>query len=171
MRVARSAAMLAAAVAALGLASTASAAPCSGYGYLASDTGIQRFSTMTNTLAHAVTMSAASTSAPAARTRAATSSPAWHPIGVSARSRVELPASVAPPYEVFVNGVPQTEGADYEVMGGVLLFESHPPAIERNGFAHTLELLEQFYAIEGSEVHEYGTFLDKDRRFIVARKR
>ena len=62
MRVARSAAMLvAAAVAALGLASTASAAPCSGYGYLASATGIQRFSTTTNAITNAVTISAAST--------------------------------------------------------------------------------------------------------------
>jgi hypothetical protein len=36
---------------------------------------------------------------------------------------VRLPADVTRPFEVFVNGVPQAEGDDYEVMGGVLLFD------------------------------------------------
>ena len=36
---------------------------------------------------------------------------------------VRLPADVTRPFEVFVNGVPQEEDVDYEVMGGVLLFE------------------------------------------------
>jgi hypothetical protein len=38
------------------------------------------------------------------------------------RSKVQLPRSVRPPFEVFVNGVRQQEGADYEVRGGALLF-------------------------------------------------
>jgi hypothetical protein len=40
------------------------------------------------------------------------------------RWRVELPPSVRPPFEVFVNGVPQHEGDDYEVSrdGTALLF-------------------------------------------------
>ena len=37
-------------------------------------------------------------------------------------SRVVLPAAVRPPYTVFVNGVPQQEGIDYEVSDGVLEF-------------------------------------------------
>ena len=37
-------------------------------------------------------------------------------------SRVVLPAAVRQPYTVFVNGVPQREGVDYEVSGGVLVF-------------------------------------------------
>lgn len=39
------------------------------------------------------------------------------------RTRIELPPQVARPFEVFVNGVPQTEGTDYEIVGTSLLFE------------------------------------------------
>jgi hypothetical protein len=44
--------------------------------------------------------------------------------GMDERWRVRLPPAVRPPFEVFVNGVPQHEGADYEVApgGGELLF-------------------------------------------------
>jgi len=40
------------------------------------------------------------------------------------RWRVQLPPNVRPPLEVFVNGVPQQEGADYELApgGDALLF-------------------------------------------------
>lgn len=38
------------------------------------------------------------------------------------RWRVELPRGVEPPIEVFVNGVLQQPGADYDVDGGLLLF-------------------------------------------------
>jgi hypothetical protein len=38
------------------------------------------------------------------------------------RSRVRLPATVRPPYTVFVNGVEQREGVDYDVVDGVLEF-------------------------------------------------
>ena len=37
--------------------------------------------------------------------------------------RVKLPPSVRSPYDVYVNGVPQQLGVDYEVLGGELLFE------------------------------------------------
>lgn len=37
-------------------------------------------------------------------------------------SRVPLPPAVRPPFEVFVNGVPQREGVDYRVGDGALLF-------------------------------------------------
>ena len=36
--------------------------------------------------------------------------------------RVPLPRGAEPPYRVFVNGVPQQEGRDYEVGDGELLF-------------------------------------------------
>lgn len=39
------------------------------------------------------------------------------------RSRVELPEGVRSPFEVYVNGVPQRLGEDYEVHGGALVFE------------------------------------------------
>ena len=40
------------------------------------------------------------------------------------RWRVPLPPGVRPPFEVFVNGVPKTEGVDYELGrdGAALLF-------------------------------------------------
>jgi hypothetical protein len=37
-------------------------------------------------------------------------------------SRVKLPRGADPPYRVFVNGVPQREGEDYEVVDGELHF-------------------------------------------------
>jgi hypothetical protein len=37
-------------------------------------------------------------------------------------TRVDLPAYVREPYEVFVNGVPQVAGTDYEVVGPSLIF-------------------------------------------------
>jgi hypothetical protein len=40
-----------------------------------------------------------------------------------ARSLVKLPHEVREPYEVFVNGVPQREGTDFQVKGRTLMFE------------------------------------------------
>jgi hypothetical protein len=37
--------------------------------------------------------------------------------------RAKLPSGVRAPFEVYVNGVPQELGADYEVSGGELVFE------------------------------------------------
>ena len=45
-------------------------------------------------------------------------------------TRLELPAYVEPPFEVFVNGVPQQEGRDFELVGSTLLF---PRPLEREG--------------------------------------
>jgi hypothetical protein len=42
---------------------------------------------------------------------------------VGQRTHVELPPHVQPPFEVFVNGVPQLEGEDYERIGSTLVFE------------------------------------------------
>ena len=49
---------------------------------------------------------------------------------VDARTRVDLPSYVPDGFEVFVNGVRQTRGADYEVVGRSLLF---PRPIEQEG--------------------------------------
>ncbi len=38
------------------------------------------------------------------------------------RSQVELPDTVTDPFEVFVNGVPQVAGRDYERIGRTLVF-------------------------------------------------
>ncbi len=42
---------------------------------------------------------------------------------VRRRTLVRLPVDVTRPFEVFLNGVLQQEGVDFDVMGGVLLFE------------------------------------------------
>ena len=39
------------------------------------------------------------------------------------RWRVPLPRGAEPPFRVFVNGIPQTPGTDYEVVGNELLFD------------------------------------------------
>ena len=53
---------------------------------------------------------------------------------MSDRWRVPLPRGAEPPYRVFVNGVPQKEGEDYEVRGRELAF-ARPLAKEgRLGF-------------------------------------
>jgi hypothetical protein len=41
------------------------------------------------------------------------------------RSIVPLPKGATPPYRVFLNGVPQTEGRDYRVEGDALVFRQH----------------------------------------------
>jgi hypothetical protein len=43
---------------------------------------------------------------------------------------VPLPRGAEPPYEVFVNGVPQTKGEDYTVEQGALVFRRH---LEKEG--------------------------------------
>jgi hypothetical protein len=40
-----------------------------------------------------------------------------------ARSIVKLPDAVREPYEVYVNGVPQTPGIDFQVKGRTLMFD------------------------------------------------
>ncbi|MGH2912769.1 MAG: hypothetical protein ACRDJ3_09895 [Solirubrobacteraceae bacterium] len=39
-----------------------------------------------------------------------------------ARSIVKLPAEVREPYQVFVNGVPQRQGEDFQAKGRTLMF-------------------------------------------------
>ena len=41
------------------------------------------------------------------------------------RSIVPLPKEAQPPFRVFLNGVPQTEGSDYRVHEGTLVFPRH----------------------------------------------
>jgi hypothetical protein len=53
---------------------------------------------------------------------------------VQARTRALLPRDVTRPFEVFVNGVPQEEGADYVVDGATLVFERDLRSEGRLGF-------------------------------------
>lgn len=49
---------------------------------------------------------------------------------VEARSIVRLPRGVRPPFEVYVNGVRQEQGVDYEVLDGTLRF---PVELKKEG--------------------------------------
>lgn len=40
----------------------------------------------------------------------------------AAGNRVKIPAGAAPPFVVFVNGVEQTEGSDYDLRAGEIVF-------------------------------------------------
>jgi hypothetical protein len=53
---------------------------------------------------------------------------------VEARSRVELPPQVVEPLEVFINGVPQRRGVDYDQLGRSLLFARELATEGRLGF-------------------------------------
>jgi hypothetical protein len=44
------------------------------------------------------------------------------PESASRRTRVRLPPDVARPFEVYVNGVPQEEGLDFQIEGRTLVF-------------------------------------------------
>jgi hypothetical protein len=61
-------------------------------------------------------------------------------MGVVSRSRVELPAHVKGEFEVFVNGVPQTRGVDYELDGRSLVFTRELAQEGRLGFWRWLSL-------------------------------
>ena len=50
------------------------------------------------------------------------------------RTRARLPGDVARPFEVFVNGVPQTEGIDYDVEGRTLVFARELKSEGKLGF-------------------------------------
>lgn len=43
-------------------------------------------------------------------------------MAVSDTSIVRLPPGISPPFDVYLNGVPQREGVDYELASGVLRF-------------------------------------------------
>jgi hypothetical protein len=52
--------------------------------------------------------------------------------------RVPLPASVRPPYEVYVNGVRQELGTDYRVSEGELVFDRELVRSKLSGWAWLL---------------------------------
>ncbi|MGI9094213.1 MAG: hypothetical protein ACR2F4_01390 [Thermoleophilaceae bacterium] len=62
------------------------------------------------------------------------------------RSRVSLPRGAEPPFRVFVSGMPQTEGEDYEVEDTELVF-TRVLVKERVGFWRWTAM---FFALWGS---------------------
>ena len=63
------------------------------------------------------------------------------------RTHVDLPAHVQPPYEVFVNGVPQVAGEDYDVFGSTLVFERW---LAKEGSLSRWRWMRMFLGIAGS---------------------
>jgi hypothetical protein len=59
---------------------------------------------------------------------------------VPERTRVDLPPEVPESFEVFVNGVRQDRGADYEVIGRSLVFPRAVPQEGRLGFWRWLSM-------------------------------
>jgi hypothetical protein len=86
---------------------------------------------------------------------------------VDSRSRVDLPPHIQPPYEVFVNGIPQVEGSDYQVVGSTLLF---PRVLAREGKLGFWRWLSMLLGVAGSyRKHEAVTVVfDHDGRRMVA---
>jgi hypothetical protein len=60
---------------------------------------------------------------------------------------VPLPAYVTEPFEVFVNGVPQRAGTDYEVRGRELLFAK---PLAKEGRLGALRWLSIFLGVAGT---------------------
>jgi hypothetical protein len=60
---------------------------------------------------------------------------------VAAGNRVKLPRGAEPPFTVFINGVPQSEGADYRVAAGDIVFARQIVKEERVGFGRWLAML------------------------------
>jgi hypothetical protein len=60
---------------------------------------------------------------------------------------VQLPAHVLGPIEVFVNGVPQREGVDYERRGGEIVFRR---SLEREGRLGFWRWTSMFLGIAGT---------------------
>jgi len=61
--------------------------------------------------------------------------------------------------------------ARYCCEGGMLIFESHPPAFEGTALKKAISLIEERFLIIDQKVLNYGTFLDTGRTYIVSRKK
>ena len=63
------------------------------------------------------------------------------------RSQVELPPHVEGSFDVFVNGIPQARGVDYEQLGRRLVFESELAQEGKLGFWRWISL---FFGVAGT---------------------
>lgn len=62
------------------------------------------------------------------------------PEAASRATRVRLPADVTRPFEVYLNGVPQEEGADFRVEGRTLVFDRELRTEGKLGFWRWLSM-------------------------------
>jgi hypothetical protein len=56
------------------------------------------------------------------------------------KSAVKIPPGAEPPIEVYLNGVPQKAGVDYEIEGGRLIFPRHLQKEGKLGFWRWLSM-------------------------------
>jgi hypothetical protein len=63
------------------------------------------------------------------------------------RSQVELPGHVEGTFDVFVNGVPQARGVDYDQLGRTLVFRSELAQEGKLGFWRWVSL---FFGVAGT---------------------
>ena len=59
---------------------------------------------------------------------------------MESRSHVDLPEAVTTPFEVFVNGVPQHAGVDFDLVGRALVFRRELAREGRLGFWRWLSM-------------------------------
>jgi hypothetical protein len=71
----------------------------------------------------------------------------WHSTKVGDEPRVEVPAYVTGDFEVFVNGVPQVGGRDYERDGRTLVFKR---SLAKEGRLGTVRWLSMLLGIAGT---------------------
>lgn len=67
--------------------------------------------------------------------------------GQEHRSQVELPGHVEGTFDVFVNGVPQARGVDYDQLGRMLVFRSELAQEGKLGFWRWVSL---FFGVAGT---------------------
>jgi hypothetical protein len=87
----------------------------------------------------------------------------------SQQTRVRLPADVVRPFEVFVNGVQQREGADYLVRDGYLVFERQ---MKEEGKLGIMRWTSIFLGIAGSyrQNDSVDVTYERDGQRVVAAK-
>jgi hypothetical protein len=85
------------------------------------------------------------------------------------RTRVRLPSDVVRPFEVFVNGVLQSEGKDYVVRDGVLVFER---PMKEEGKLGMMRWASIFLGIAGSyrQNDSVDVAYERDGKKVVAAK-
>jgi hypothetical protein len=80
------------------------------------------------------------------------------------KSAVRIPRGAEPPFDVFVNGVEQKRGEDYEVKGNRLIFDRH---LEKEGKLGFWRWLSMALSIAGS----YGKNDSVDVHYTLHGKR
>ena len=91
----------------------------------------------------------------------------WHSKLAMEASRVELPADVGESFEVFVNGVPQRAGEDYDRLGHTLVFRRSLAKEGKLGFWRWLSL---FLGVAGTyrQNDTVDVIYERDGRRVVA---